>query len=141
MKINKIFFCLTVAALSIGTAAYLEFIHYKFIPPYPPLSWGIPSETISLILTIIFPWNARIFLLPLFFLVFFRLGIRTLMYLWIGSFFAMGILDTVVSFDVVSFSRLVKGILHYAILYGFFVVPVVGITYFSQKDVETGLEH
>lgn len=133
MRINKTLFCFFIAALCIGVAAYFEFIHYKIIPIYPPLSWGVVGQTISIILTIIFPWNGWVFLLPLLLAAFLKLGIRTISYLWIGSFFVMGILDTVISFDVISFSRLVKGVLHYLILYGCFYLPAALIKSFAQE--------
>lgn len=126
MKSNKkTALCFAVAATTISLGAYFEFNRHKVAPIYLPLSWGVVKDIVDPILIVLFPWNGWIFLIPLLLALFLRLSLRTISCLWLVSFLAMGALDTLISFQTVSFPRIVRGIALYAWIFGFLFLTAI----------------
>ncbi len=73
MTIIKEKICIVLNAGLICIGMYLEKIHYKIYPFYPPVSWGLVKDMVDPLLVLMFPWNGWIVFFPMTLAFYFRL--------------------------------------------------------------------
>ena len=132
-SIVNILYCYIIAAINISIASYFEFIHFKLMPFYVPISWGILKDLADPILLILFPWNGWVFVIPLLFSILLRLSDRAILMLWLVTIVSMGTADTIISFNKLTISLLLRGIFFYLFVFGIFFSIWIFLKFFVLK--------
>lgn len=107
-----------ISTITVIVAIFFEANNIKVAGPYIPFDWRLIKDIFDPVLIVIFPWNGWVFLGPLLFAYFSKRSLKELAQLWILTSSAMGIADSLVSFEEISISRCAKGIAFYLAVFG-----------------------
>lgn len=109
---------LFAAIACLGAATYMESTGERLGGLFIPLQFGLIKDILDPLLLVLLPWNGWVFLIPFGLAALVGWPVRWLLTLWVTMVVSMGVADTLVSFDVVSVSRLIKGVVHYFLMFG-----------------------
>jgi len=107
-----------VAAITIVIATVLEAHGTRMGPPPIPVGWIFFREMVGPLVSVLFPWNGWVFLIPLIVASLARWHWRMTAMMCLTMSIVMGVADTVVSFNDATTSRLAKGMLFYILVFG-----------------------
>ena len=114
----------------------LESFGMHLAGPTIPMSWGLAKDVLDAAILFLFPWNGWVFLCPLVAGIAAKWGISKFLLLWLTMSVAIGVEDTLISFDHVSLGRLLKGVGFYSFVFAVLSAVVLAINLVIDRRVK-----